>query len=548
MLALVQHSHDSLEMPGMKATKTEIIRLARLAQKDIASGRVSKNAQQAVEVLADYQNSAIELLELALEEAAKEQSNKPLVDSFGFLFGQALETLRFDIESGYKTASDLAEGVRKLLVTASHSGTSDPSTLLFLVQCFGAAKLDLGDELRGVVEHLLDEVGEASGGDFNPADPADLFAFVADLVKQADGDAFALFSFLAESSEGVPDEHRAVIAATLLFSGEAAAVEASIGWLLDPAASVRQALANALADAARKSKVTPTMLRRMITMRNWLPEDNRAALDAAVATARRKGVSPAQWDDVEVLHLVTTAVDGSGAIGVLAHCRNKRKNVLGSLVLKHGFGVRDAWAREGMTRKEIDRTFVEAGLMDQFMIPPDFIRGAVGHFLALGHQIGSMPPFGLVQFLEAVGVSSVQPELISAASLLDTIQDGRTIGADAFEDLLTEGLDLVDDYFFVESWFEVGDEVDAVLTGNRAARRKREALVMEKVIEPRREWWTQAAAWAAYILHQAGNDERWQDFYAAALAMVQKRALDEISLMKKVAEQTVMAWEARQIG
>lgn len=29
----------------MKATKTEIIRLARLAQKDIASGRVSKNAQ-----------------------------------------------------------------------------------------------------------------------------------------------------------------------------------------------------------------------------------------------------------------------------------------------------------------------------------------------------------------------------------------------------------------------------------------------------------------------------------------------------------------------
>ena len=51
----------------MKATKTELIRLARLAQKDIASGRVSKNAQQAVEALSDYQNSAIELLDLALE-------------------------------------------------------------------------------------------------------------------------------------------------------------------------------------------------------------------------------------------------------------------------------------------------------------------------------------------------------------------------------------------------------------------------------------------------------------------------------------------------
>jgi hypothetical protein len=84
----------------MKATKAELIRLARLAQKDIASGRGSKNAQQAVEVLADYENSAIELLDLTLEEAKREKSKKSLVDSCAFLFGQSLETLRFDIEGG----------------------------------------------------------------------------------------------------------------------------------------------------------------------------------------------------------------------------------------------------------------------------------------------------------------------------------------------------------------------------------------------------------------------------------------------------------------
>ena len=96
-------------------------------------------------------------------------------------------------------------------------------------------------------------------------------------MKQADGDPFVLHSFLAETSEGLPDEHRSVMAAALLFSGEAVAVEASIGWLLDPAASVRKAFANAIEDAARKGKVSPTMLRRMITMRNWLPEDSRPA-------------------------------------------------------------------------------------------------------------------------------------------------------------------------------------------------------------------------------------------------------------------------------
>jgi hypothetical protein len=526
----------------LKATKAEITRLAQLAQKDIASGRISKNTQQAVDALADYPNAAIDLLELALEEAAKERSNELLVEAFAFLFGQALETLRYDIEAGYKTASDMADSIRKRLLTASQSGAPVSSTLLILIRCFGVAKLDLGEELRGVVEHLLEEVGDAEVSDI---DPADLFGFVADLAKQANGDTFALYSVLAESSEGVPEEHRAVMAAALLFSGEAAAAEASVGWLLDPAAPVRQAMASALGDAARKGKVTPTMLRRMITMRNWLPEASRSALDAAIAIARRKGVSPAQWDDVEVRQLVTTGVDGSGAIGVLAHCRNKRKNILGGLMLKHDFGVREAWAQEGMTQKEIDRAFVETSLIDQFTIAPDFIQVAVGHFLALGHQTGLMPPFGLVRFLEAIGVSSVQPELVSASSLLDTIS---AIGADAFEDLLAESIDFADDCFFVESWFELGDKVDAVLMGNREARAKREALIMEKVLGPRREWWMQVTVWAAYILYRADNGERWQEFYAAALAMVQKRALDEISLMKKVAEQTVMAWEARQIG
>jgi hypothetical protein len=285
----------------------------------------------------------------------------------------------------------------------------------------------------------------------------------------------------------------------------------------------------------------------MIAIRNWLPEDSRATLDAAIATARRKGVSPAQWDDVEVRQFACTGVDGSGAIGVLAHCRSKRKNVLGSLVLKHGIGVRDAWAREGVKTKEIEKIFFEASLMDQFMISAEFIRLAVGHFLALGHQTGSMPPFGLLQLLEAVGVSSVQPEFMSATSLLESIPDGRALSGDLFEKSLADGSDLVDDYSFLDSWFEVGDEVDAVLAGSRATRKKREALIMEMVIEPRREWWAQAAAWAAFILYKAENDERWQEFYAAALAMVQMRPLHEISLMKWVAEQTVMSSETRRM-
>jgi hypothetical protein len=216
----------------LKVTKAAIIRQAQLAKKDIASGRVSTHAQQAVNTLADYSNAAVELLELALDEGAKEHPDQALVDSFIFLFGQASEALRLDIEAGYKTASDIAETVRKRLVTASQSGAVDPAVILSLAQSFGAAKLDLGEELPAVVEHLIEQVGAANAGD---GDPAAMLGFVADLVKQVNGDVFALFSCFEETSVGVPDESRAAMPLALLFSGQAAAVEASIGWLLDPA-------------------------------------------------------------------------------------------------------------------------------------------------------------------------------------------------------------------------------------------------------------------------------------------------------------------------
>src|ERR1700751_676685 len=118
-----------------------------------------------------------------------------------------------------------------------------------------------------------------------------------------------------------------------------------------------------------------------------------------------------------------------------------------------------AWAQQGLTQKEIDRTFLNAAVLDQFTIAPDFLPAAVGHFLARGHQTGVMPPFGLVRFLEAVGLSSVQPQLMSAASLLDTSEEGNAIDADTFEPLLADGFELAADYVFIDSWFEAGEEV-----------------------------------------------------------------------------------------
>lgn len=188
----------------MKATNTVLTRLARLVRKDLASGRQSENSQQAVEALAGYENAALGLLDLALKEDAKDKSDGSMVQAYGFLFSQALENLRYDSEAGYRSASERVESVRKRLVSARASAAADPATLLFLVQCFGAAKLDLGGELAGVVAALSEEVAKAGSAELSGANAEDLLGFLAEALEQADKDPFELFSFMAETPRGCP--------------------------------------------------------------------------------------------------------------------------------------------------------------------------------------------------------------------------------------------------------------------------------------------------------------------------------------------------------
>ena len=221
--------------------------------------------------------------------------------------------------------------------------------------------------------------------------------------------------------------------------------------------------------------------------------------------------------------------------------------MLAVALLKHGSGVSDAWARSGVTAKDIRSAFGTTGATGQFAAAPDFVGKAVGHFLAVGHQTGTMPPFGLIRFLEAVGLAEVRSEAISPISLLNAIEEGRAISPAAFKALLAKGGGLAKNYRFLQSWFEVGDTVNALLTRNPGPRRQREALILAKVVEPRRQWWLQAAAWSAYILYRAGTEECWHELFVAAAALAQGRPMDEIPLMSWVARQTCAAWEEQAL-
>jgi hypothetical protein len=530
--------------------RNDLTKLAKLVAKDVAAGQPGDYSLAASRLLEASPEAALDLVELLLAEGRRKRPNQKLISACVFLFGQALEYLRYGVEAGHGEARSHVEAVCARLLAAGRQGEAAPEMLLLLLTEFATAKLDPGEELRALMIELLERNADQAPAAIDPGQMAD---FAADLAKTVKGDVFALHAHLTEMGAAFPEEHRGAMAAMLLQSGEPVAREAAVGWVLDPSASVRASVARSLAEAAPQGLVSPVMLRRMIAVRNWLPETGggRSALDQAIQACRRKGVECASWPEAQVRDALASGVDGSGAIGILVICREGRRHALASVLLKHGIGVRDAWAQHGMSRAEADGILLQAGgSVDQHAVDREFLGTATAHFLAVSLDTGTLPPFGLVDFLETVGLHSVQPELLPTEALLAMLEGGIEPAARtpaALDGQLREGVDLADEYSFLDSWFEDSDQVQALLGGKRLGRAKGEAVVLEQVLEPRRRRWADLLAWTAFLLNRSDEHERWLDFYAAARALVEGRGVGDIPVMRYVARQTVEAQRQRQL-
>ena len=66
-----------------------------------------------------------------------------------------------------------------------------------------------------------------------------------------------------------------------------------------------------------RASLGPTKVRRLIAMRNWRPENERAAVDAIIRKARAVGIGCAQWTAGSVETILASCIDGTSAQGFL---------------------------------------------------------------------------------------------------------------------------------------------------------------------------------------------------------------------------------------
>ncbi|HLN23965.1 MAG TPA: hypothetical protein VK558_08275 [Patescibacteria group bacterium] len=525
--------------------RAALTKLAKLVAQDLTDGHMSGGLQGVGEALAAAPNGVPDVLDLLAKEAGKKKPNGALVDAYGFMVGQALEILRYGVERNASNAVEAVAAVRAKVRSLVEDGKLDPGTLLLILRQFASAKLDLGDDLQELMASLIDHESVS----ILPG-KAEIDDTLAEMALACGGDAFALHAELAEQTSTFPESHRAGIVAALLGAADPSLREAAIGWLLDSGPTTRRDTASLLQQAASAGVVSGTMLRRLITIRNWLPEDERPAVDAVIRTCRQKGIECAPLKAGAVREVVASGIDGSGAQSLFVVVKDGRRQATAALLLKQGVGVRDAWVNAGLTKAEADGFLFQVETQaDCYDSSLDHVRLTLGHALAAARESGVLPPFGLVDVVERSGLPSINPEAAPVASLvaqlLSDIPAGRQNAATLAE-ALKGSATWEDNFLFLESWFEDDGAIDALLEGKQLSAKRRAALVLDKYLPARRARWAELLAWNALTLRQdEATEDDWMDFALVANELLGDRPLSEIPLMTVIAEKTVGAWETR---
>src|SRR4051812_808516 len=266
----------------------------------------------------------------------------------------------------------------------------------------------------------------------------------------------------------------------------------------------------------------------------------------AIQACRRKRVECASWPQSQVHDALASGIDGVGAQSIFVLAREGRRRAIACLLVKAEVGVRDAWARHGLTRSEMEEFVGQvASGTEVFPVSSEYVRIAAAHGLAVNLASGIMPPFALLDFVETADLQALQPEALPLERLLSMLEAQADLGVPrSTAELLARSRAVVDRFGFLDSWFEEGPEIEQLLEGKRIARAKRVALVRESLLPKHATKWGDRLARMALLLRHCEDEEPWPEFFVSAKEVLAGRSLAEVPLMTHVAENTVEAYGA----
>lgn len=493
--------------------------------------------------LEDCPQSLWPILDGAIAARAAKVPDEALVEAWQFLLESQLTLIRYRIDHGWDWAERMVLAFQQKLIEVGKAQLVPAEDFAAIAGAMGEARIEVKPEMRTALADaglLLPDTDEP---------PAQLQAMLRALMDQmaaSSADPFDVAGAMAEATSVMPGELRSFMAHEFALSSHAVLRDSVPLMLLADDQAVRRAAANALEQIALPDTMSPEALRRMIVIRNWVPEADRPPIDQAIRKARVKGVACAQWPAAHDLAIHASGIDGSGSQSVVLTSRGSRKGIVAGVLLKLGVGVADTWCDTETARRDINQTLATVrGEAMAVEVGQAYLDAAVQNAIATGAATGRPPAATLLQIAELAGGADWHDRRLDIAAeaqrLFDALPEAHRSATAVKASLARSGEWHGQD--FAQSWFLDNPEVRGIVKAG--GRRKAEAsvgrLVTEALPQRRAEWAERFLLLA--LRGQAATDPAAQaqaeDFVILAHVLSGDRSLADIPLMVAIARHTV---------
>ncbi len=545
----LENSADgTLSDEDIDAAKRLVADVARCLQRDAPGDVIEKHSK---ELLQTKPRLAFALLHLLLERYAPDGRSQGLGDEYRaclILLEEVLTEIRYSIERNRPWAIDLAAEIQEQIAHQAFRPEVDARVQEDLVATLHSSKLKLHPAIKEQSDKLSEYYGRftARGG------PPDLAQLFEQWASQGPKNPFDMFEdFMAQFSL-MPPEGQLFVIAEMLRARQPLMYEVAALMLLHPDPTVRTQVPAVIEHLARPEALTPVTLRRLIGVRNWVPEAERAALDELIKKMRTARVECAPFAQTRIGTVYASTFDGAGAQGTWLVNREKRGYQMVGVLVKQGQGIREAWGRNGLTKREVDgitRDMRQSAMAESVQLA--YLDRVASHFIWLGLQQGNPPPPALLQVAEARGGAYWTPQPVVLEEEIRRLEEEaglQTLDPEVIDRVLDESEGWPATMAFAQSWFEDDARVDELLhqvigPPRRWIREIDQAseLIMEEILAQNRTIWCERLLWMA-LWAKAGKGLKglpWRDFLILARELHQETPLEEIPLMYAIAERSI---------
>ncbi|HET6306787.1 MAG TPA: hypothetical protein VFG12_06345 [Rhodopila sp.] len=487
------------------------------------------------------------ILQALVDAAGAAKRDETLVLAYQYLLGLQLEFVRYRQDRGWDWADAMLTAFQNRLITLGSDSAIPRDDWFMMCNALTEARVKLSES----TQVALADAGFQPDEETAPPEQMmqHLRGFMDELAKTVSS-PFEVIMGLQNASAMVPPALRGFMATEFALSPHAVLRDAVPLLLLDEDASVRQGATAALDQTAHPDTMSPDTLRRVITIRNWIPAIGRPALDAVIRKARLAGVETGAWPaPIPDLEFHASTIDGSGAQNLFAVGMTPRKGFFAGLLLRLGVGVVDTWADLDLSRGKINKLLREAqSAASVCRVDKPFADTLVQHAIATAVQQDATPPSLLLEMAEWLGGAEWKDRSLDIKAEADRLfaqlapADRTPQGIEAG---FVRGMNWLTKEEVFGSWFEEGPHVQKALA--KLARTDRigmTAVVMTDILPAKRADWAERFLVMA-LWSQASADAKQhakaRDLVLIAHALAGDTQLGAIPVMGMIAVQTVQA-------